>query len=79
MFETAVVAATGIALLVAVWVLVRRRTLRWGGRVADVPDAPREAEPTAAPGLTLPYSSLDPSAPPKPVGSSSRGGTPESE
>ena len=50
---------------VAVWRLVRRRPRRDGGPFPDVPDASPTATPVEAPGFTLPYSSLDPSAPPK--------------
>ena len=35
------------------------------GTFVDVPDAPPGAEPDGAPGVTGPYSSLDPWAPPK--------------
>jgi hypothetical protein len=60
-------AAAFVALLaLAVWNFVRRQYRGHGGTLADVPDAPPTAEPIEAPGLTLPYSSLDPFAPPKP-------------
>lgn len=68
MFDAAVMVASGAVLAVAVWVLVRRRSLRWTGRIPDVPDAVPTAEPIEAPGLTLPYSSLDWTAPPKRLG-----------
>jgi len=45
-----------------VWRLVRRRTPR-RGPLPDVPDASPSAVPSDAPGLDLPYSSLDPTAP----------------
>jgi hypothetical protein len=60
-------AAAFVALLtLAVWKFVRRQYHGRGGPLADVPDAPPTAEAIEAPGLTLPYSSLDPFAPPKP-------------
>ena len=65
MFEVAVMVASGGVLALAVWVLVRRRSLRWTGRIPDVPDAEPTAEAIEAPGLTLPYSSVDWTAPPK--------------
>ena len=55
----------GVFLAVAVWLLVRRRNLRWSGPLPDVPDASPTAVPIEAPGLDLPYSSLDPTAPTK--------------
>lgn len=58
-------AAAGVFLALAVWVLVRGRTPRASGPLPDVPDAPPTAEPIEAPGMTLPYSSLDPTAPTK--------------
>jgi hypothetical protein len=65
LYEWTAVAATGIILALAVWVPVRRWSARRGGSFPDVPDAPTAAEPLEAPGTTLPYSSLDPFAPPK--------------
>jgi hypothetical protein len=50
---------------VAMWRMVRRRNLRNSGALPDVPDAPTTAVPIEAPGMTAPYSSLDPFAPPK--------------
>ena len=44
---------------------VRRRSPRRSAPLPDVPDASPMAVPIEAPGLTLPYSSLDPFAPPK--------------
>lgn len=70
--DATVTAAFVVFLAVAVWALVRRRTLRWSGPLADVPDAPDTAEPIEAPGLDLPYSSLDPTAPPKRLPNGSR-------
>lgn len=58
-------AALVVFLAVVVLRLLRRRTPRRSGPLDDVPDASPTAEPIEAPGLTLPYSSLDPSAPPK--------------
>jgi hypothetical protein len=61
------VGAVVIVLTAAGWVLrVRRRPTRPAGPFPDVPDAPAIAGPVPAPGLSGPYSSLDPSAPPKP-------------
>jgi len=57
----------GVFLAVAVWLLVRRRNLRWSGPLPDVPDASPTAVPIEAPGMDLPYSSLDPTAPTKRV------------
>jgi hypothetical protein len=54
-----------VFLAVAVWRLARRRQPRRSGPLPDVPDASPTAVPIEAPGLTLPYSSLDPFAPPK--------------
>ena len=65
MYEWTVVSATGIILALAVWVPLRRWSAHRGGPFVDVPDAPPAAEPLEAPGMTLPYSSLDPFAPPK--------------
>lgn len=78
LYEGIVVAATGIILALTMWVPLRRWSARRGGPFPDVPDAPSAAEPLEAPGMTLPYSSLDPFAPPKePVGSSRMGRPPD--
>jgi hypothetical protein len=66
-------AAFVVFLAVAVWVFVRRQTLRWDGPLADVPDALPTSEPIEAPGLTLPYTSVDPFAPPKQLGEPDKG------
>ena len=58
-------AALVVFLAVAVWRFVRRRARRRSGPLPDVPDASPTAVPIEAPGLTLPYSSVDPFAPPK--------------
>ncbi len=64
LYDAAVLVGFGTFLALAVWVLVRQRSLLFGGRVPDVPDAPPTATPIEAPpGLTLPYSSVDPSGP----------------
>lgn len=69
-----------VFLAVAVWRLVRRRTPRRSGPLPDVPDASPTAVPIEAPGLTLPYSSVDPFAPPKRLANRSRvDGVPESK
>ena len=68
LYDAGVLVGSGAVMALAVWVLVRRRSLRWGGRVADVRDAPPDATPMEAPGLTLPYSSVDWTARPKPMG-----------
>lgn len=65
-------AALAVFLAVAVWRLVRRRTHRASGPLPDIPDASPTAAPIDAPGLTLPYSSLDPTAPTKRLGSPTR-------
>jgi hypothetical protein len=65
MYEWTVVAATGIILALAVWVLLRRWSALRGGPFVDVPDAPSGSEEVDAPGVAGPYSSLDPWAPPK--------------
>lgn len=54
-----------VVIAVPVWQLVRRRAPRGSGPLPDVPDASPTAVPIEAPGPTLPYSSLDPFAPPK--------------
>lgn len=64
---------------VAMWRMVRRRTPRSSGPLPDVPDAPPTAMPVEAPGMTAPYSSLDPFAPPKDFSTRTRvDGEPES-
>ena len=60
--------AIGVLLAAAVWRFMRRQARR-EGPLADVPDAPATATPMEAPGMTLPYSSLDPFAAPKPTAS----------
>lgn len=60
--------------------VLRRRTPRGSGPLPDVPDASPTAVPIGAPGLTLPYSSLDPFAPPKRLPNGTRvDGVPESK
>ena len=49
---------------VPLWWVVRHRP-RGGGPLPDVPEAPPTAPRSEAPGLEMPYSSLDPYAPPK--------------
>ncbi len=39
LYDAAVLVGFGTFLALAVWVLVRQRSLRFGGRVEDVPDA----------------------------------------
>ena len=64
MNDVAVMVVSTVIIALGIWVLVRQRSLRFSGRVQDVPDAPRTATPIdEPPGLTLPYSSLDPSGP----------------
>ena len=63
--DATVTAAFVVFLAVAVWGLVRRRTPRRSEPLPDVPDASPTAMPIDAPGMTVPYSSLDPFAPPK--------------
>ena len=59
---------------------VLRRTPRRAGPLPDVPDASPTGAPIEAPGLTLPYSSLDPFAPPKRLGNRPTvDGVPQSE
>ena len=61
-------AALAVFLVVFLAGMVRqvlRRTRRRRGPLPDVPQASPTAVPIEAPGLTLPYSSLDPFAPPK--------------
>lgn len=80
MYDVAVMVGSGLFLALAVWALVRRRSLRWGGRVEDVPDAPPTATPIETPlGLTLPYSSIDWTAPPKELATPAETETPGSE
>jgi hypothetical protein len=55
-------AALVVFLAVAVWRLLRPRTRRRSGPLPDVPDATPRAVPIEAPGLDVPYSSLDPRA-----------------
>lgn len=59
-----VTAALVVFLALAIWRWVRR-TPRGSGPLPDVPDASPSSVPIEAPGLTAPYSSLDPFAPPK--------------
>jgi hypothetical protein len=79
MYDVAVMVASGAVLVLAVWVLVRRHSLRWNGRVPDVPDAGPKAAPIEAPGLTLPYSSVDWTAPPKQLRNGPKADVAESE
>ena len=65
LLELIPVLALPVLLVLAAWGMVRRRRPRSGGPFTDVPDAPAGATPTEAPGMTYPYSSLDPYAPPK--------------
>lgn len=77
-----VIFTVGFAVVYAVglWRLVRRRTPHPGGPLPDVPDAPPTSVPIAAPGMTLPYSSLDPYAPPKRLANGTRvDGMPEGQ
>ncbi len=67
-----VTAALVVFLAVAVWRLVRRRTPAAADRYLYVPDASPTAVPIKAPGLDLPYSSLDPTAPPKRLANGAR-------
>lgn len=55
-----------VLLAAAVWRFFRRHLPSFRGPLTDVPDASPAAVPSEAPGLTLPYSSVDPFAPPKP-------------
>lgn len=57
-FRLAIIAA-------AVRSFLRRQAPTGGGPLPDVPDASPSSVPIEAPGMTLPYSSLDPFAPPK--------------
>jgi hypothetical protein len=65
LYEWTAVAATGVILALAVWVPLRRWSPRRGGPFPDVPDVSPTAMALEAPGMTPPYSSLDPFAPPK--------------
>ena len=58
-------AALVLFLAVAVWRLARHRSPHNSGPLVDVPDASPAAVPIKAPGLNVPYSSLDPTAPTK--------------
>ena len=74
--------ALGLVIFLAggVWRLVRRRTRHRSGPLPDVPDASPTAVPIAAPGMNLPYSSLDPTAPPKRLANGTRvDGMPEGQ
>ena len=59
-----VAAVVLLLLAAAVWGFYRRQTPGPRGPFPDVPDASPMAESIEAPGLTLPYSSVDPFAPP---------------
>ena len=59
------VLALPVLLIVAAWGAMRRRRPRSGDPFPDIPDASPSAEPIEARGMTYPYSSLDPWAPPK--------------
>ena len=65
LYEWIALAATGVILALAVWVPLRRRPPRRGGPFPDVPDASPGGVAMEAPGMTPPYSSLDPFARPK--------------
>jgi hypothetical protein len=79
-FVTIFTGAIGLAFAVSVWRFLRGRRGSHGGPFPDVPDAPSTAAPTAAPGSTAPYSSLDPYAPPKRLANGRRvDGLPEGE
>lgn len=75
-------AAYGVFLLVLLAGAVRkvlRRRPRSSGPLPDVPGASPTAVPMEAPGMTAPYSSLDPFAPPKDFSTRTRvDGEPES-
>ena len=55
---------TVLILVVPAWWLVRHRP-RGRGPLPDVPEAPPTSPRSDAPGLDMPYSSLDPFSPPK--------------
>ena len=77
---TAAYAVFLVVFLAGVVRQVLRRTPRRSGPLPDVPDASPTAVPIEAPGSTLPYSSLDPFAPPKRLANRTRvDGVPESE
>jgi hypothetical protein len=40
MYDVAVMVGSTVLLALGLWVLVRQRSLRFGGRVQDIPDAP---------------------------------------
>jgi hypothetical protein len=72
--------AIGLAFAVGVWRFLRGQRGSDSGPFPDVPDAPSIATPTAAPGISGPYSSLDPYAPPKRLANGTRvDGLPEGE
>jgi len=74
----ALLVAILVFLGVSMWRMVRGRTHRSSGPLPDVHDASPKAVPIEAPGMTLPYSSLDPFAPPKDFSTRTRGdGQPE--
>jgi len=65
LLELVPVLALPVLLVLAVWAMARRRRPRTDAPFTDVPDAPPASEPDDAPGISGPYSSLDPWAPPK--------------
>jgi hypothetical protein len=79
-FVNMLVGAIGLAFAARVWRFLRDRRGMESGPFPDVPDAPSMATPMAAPGITGPYSSLDPYAPPKRLANGTRvDGLPEGE